>query len=123
MPGPPVAITTEVRRWRISSVVPSSVTSSRHCTSAGGAPACSAARASTSIVATAHRTPRGCGAQTTAFPDFTADRALKMTVEVGLVTGTSAATTPIGSPMAATREASSRHSTPRVRTLRSHSAT
>ena len=123
MAAPPVAITTDVRRWRISSSVPWMVTSSRHWTSPAGAPACSAARASTAAVSTPHRTPRGCGAQTIALPAFTADRVLKMTVDVGLVTGTRAATTPIGSPIAATFAASSRHSTPRVRTFRSHSAT
>ena len=123
MAAPPVAITTDARRCRISSAVPWIVTWSRHWTRPGGAPACSAARASTAAVAAPHRTPRGWGAQTMALPAFTADRVLKMIVAVGFVTGISAATTPIGSPIAATFAASSRHSTPRARTFRSHSAT
>ena len=45
-----------------------------------------------------------------------------MIVEVGFVTGISAATTPIGSPIAQILVASSRHSTPKVVTSRSQSA-
>ena len=68
----------------MSSEVPWIVTSSRHCTSPGGAPACSAARARTSVVAAAQRRPRGCGAHTMAFPDLSAERVLNITVEVGV---------------------------------------
>ena len=46
-----------------------------------------------------------------------------MIVEVGFVTGISAATTPIGSPKAAILVASSRQSMPSVVTSRSQSAT
>ena len=46
-----------------------------------------------------------------------------MTVDVGLVTGMSAATTPMGSPIATTLVTSSFQSTPTVRTLRNHSQT
>ena len=49
-----------------------------------------------------------------ALPAFTALNTLKMIVEVGFVTGTKAATTPIGSPKAAILVASSRHNIPSV---------
>ena len=62
-----------------------------------------------------HRAARGCGACTTALPDFTAARLLNRAVEVGLVTGMIAAMTPIGAPMAVTRARSSAQSTPTAR--------
>jgi hypothetical protein len=42
---------------------------------------------------------RGCGAMTTALRASTEASALKITVDVGFVTGTSPATTPTGSAM------------------------
>ena len=120
---PPVAITTAIRRWLISSRVPSSVVPEMHWIKPAGAPASSAASDMMRAVSAPQRRPRGCGACTIALPALTAESVLKMTVEVGLVTGISAATTPIGSPIATTLVVSSRHSTPSVRTLRSQSDT
>ncbi len=74
--APPVARITEVSRWRISSVVPSAVGTSRMVTRSSGAPASAAARCNTSTAATEHRAARGWGENTMAFRAFTAISAL-----------------------------------------------
>ena len=99
----------------MSSWVAASVGCSRQETSPGGAPARSAAAAMTSVARRQHSTARGWGDITTAFPDFTAARALNSTVDVGLVRGMSPAITPMGSPTAVIRLMGSAHSTPTAR--------
>src|SRR5882724_6665659 len=95
----------------------------RHEISPFGAPALTAASAMISAARMLHRAARGCGAQTTALPDFTAARHLNSTVEVGFVTGIMAAMTPIGEPIAVIRLTSSTHRTPTVRMGRMDAAT
>ena len=58
------------------------------------------------------RMARGCGAMTTALRASTLARALKIVVEVGLVTGTRPATTPTGSAITTKRRSGSRSITP-----------
>ena len=91
--------------------------------SPSGAPAAVAAAAMSSAARAQHLTARGCGAQTMALPDLTAARILKITVDVGLVTGMIAAMTPTGEPIAVILPGSSTHSTPLVRMPRIDSAT
>ena len=74
-----------------------------------------AAAARISAARKQHWAARGCGACTIVLPALTAARHLKMTVEVGLVTGMIAAITPIGLPIAVIRPGSSTQSTPLVR--------
>jgi hypothetical protein len=115
MPGPPVASTRAISSRRISSWVAASVGASKQDTSPSGAPAATAASAMTSAARAVQRAARGCGACTTALPDFTAARLLNSVVDVGLVTGMMPAMTPIGAPTAVTRDASSTQSTPTAR--------
>ena len=76
MPAPPVERMTPVRLWRINSFVPWMVASLTHCTMPCGAPAASAASASTRAVSQVHLRARGCGLSTIAFPAFNAIRHL-----------------------------------------------
>jgi hypothetical protein len=96
---PPVARISATYLWRISSCVPGSVIWLMHATSPGGIPARSPASAMSRAVSTQHFAADGWGATTTALRALTAMRILKITVEVGLVLGVSAATTPIGQAM------------------------
>ncbi len=96
---------------------------SRHCTRFSGAPAFTAAAAMTSDVRRQHFTARGCGACTIALPALTAARLLKITVDVGFVTGMIAAITPMGLPIAVIRPGPSTQSTPLVRIPTIESAT
>ena len=70
-----------------------------HATSPGGIPARSPASAMIRAVSAQHLTADGWGATTMPLRALTAISILKMTVEVGLVLGVSAATTPIGQAM------------------------
>ena len=67
-----------------------------------GAPAVTAASAMICAVRAVQRAALGCGACTTALPDFSAARLLNRAVEVGFVTGMIAAMTPMGAPTAVT---------------------
>ena len=85
-----------MRLWLISSRVPGIVASLTHWTSPWGAPAASAASASTRADSHVHLRALGCGLITIALPALTETSALKNAVEVGFVVGRTAATTPTG---------------------------
>ena len=81
-----------------------------------GAPAASAAAAMTRAASRVQRAAAGWGEITMASRAFTAIMTLKKAVEVGLVLGTRAATTPMGRATLNRRRASSRSMTPTVAT-------
>src|SRR5579859_5152251 len=95
-PVPPVARIMEVNRCRINSSVACVVGALRHPIEPSGAPAFRAASYITRAVSRMQRTADGCGLITMAFRALRAMRILKMAVEVGLVVGIMAATTPAG---------------------------
>ncbi len=67
------------------------------CSAPGGIPAASAASRRISTLRSQQRTAYGDGRKSTALRVFAATIALNSTVDVGLVTGVIASTTPIGS--------------------------
>jgi len=81
-----------------------------------GAPAASAARRMVSTESKVQRAAAGWGATTIALRALTAIRHLKNAVEVGLVEGTRAATTPMGQAISYRRRTASCRITPTVRT-------
>jgi hypothetical protein len=111
---PPVARITPTSRVFISSCVPSRLTSVMQERASGGNPAPTAARCRTLTVSSMHFRADGCGDITQAFRDLIEMSALKIAVEVGLVEGMTAATTPIGSAISTTRRARSSRMTPTV---------
>ena len=96
---PPVARMRAVYLWRMSSWVPGRVILLMQATSPLGMPARSPASAMRRAVSSQHFTADGWGATTMALRALTAMSTLYMTVEVGLVLGVSAATTPMGQAM------------------------
>ena len=94
---PPVARTTETSGWRISSFVAATDGSSIHWMQCSGAPAATAASRTVRAASWLHRCAAGWKAKMTGLRVLRASSALKMVVEVGFVTGVTAATTPTGS--------------------------
>ena len=118
---PPVARITATSRALINSCVPSSVTAFIHPMLPAGAPAPTAASAINSTVLVMHFVADGWGLMTMGQRAFSAMRTLYIAVEVGLVDGTIAATTPNGSAISTTLLSSRRAITPTVRIGRMNS--
>ncbi len=95
-PGPPVTSRTRTPGWFISARAVSIVGSTVAVTRFGGPPAPTIARLIRRIVSAEQRRAPGCALNTTALPAETMLIVLLMIVEVGLVTGVMAATTPKG---------------------------
>ena len=95
----PVARITAVSLCFINSFVPSIEGVDMHAINPCGAPARSAASATIRAASKVHFAARGCGLATNPLRPFTEIIALNITVDVGLVEGINAATTPIGSPI------------------------
>src|SRR6266566_6995625 len=98
MPCPPVDRITPVRSCRMRALVASSVGVVMHSMMPSGAPASTAALYRIPAVSQVHRLALGWGLSTIALPAFSDTRLLYMAVEVGLVVGRIAATTPTGTP-------------------------
>lgn len=98
MASPPVARMMPVSRWVSRAWVASMVVMVMHPTAPSGAPALLAASAITFTVSTMQLLAPGWGLMTMAFPAFSEMMLLYMAVEVGLVEGMRAATTPMGTP-------------------------
>ncbi len=111
---PPVARMTAVCRLFINDSVAARETDSRHCSAPSGRPAVRAAASITRKDSITHSRAEGWGLRTTAQRAFTPMSALKIAVEVGLVEGTIAATTPIGSPISVMPEEGSSRMIPTV---------
>src|SRR5512141_994936 len=103
-----------VWRWLMSSWVPGREICCRQLINPLGAPAASAARRIASTDSKVQRAADGWGATIMALRALTAIRHLKKAVEVGLVDGTSAATTPIGQAISYRRWSGSWRITPTV---------
>ncbi len=88
--------------------------SSIHCTQSSGAPAATAASRTVRAASAEQRCADGWKAKTTGLRVFRAIRALKTVVDVGLVTGVMAQTTPTGSAISVMPDNSSRETTPAV---------
>ncbi len=97
-------------RVRVASTDGSSI----HCTQCSGAPAATAASRTMRAASALHRWAEGWKAKTIGLRVFSAMSALKMVVEVGLVTGVTAHTTPTGSAISTMSSMSSRAMTPTV---------
>ena len=102
------------RLWRINSFVPAIVASSTHCTSPSGAPAASEASLSSRTDSQVQRRALGWGLITIALPALTAIKHLKKAVDVGLVVGSTAATTPTGTAISVMPRSGCSPSTPMV---------
>ncbi len=111
---PPVARMRETPGWCIRVWVASTDGVSIHCTQCSGAPAAMAASRTIRADSALHRWAEGWKAKTTGLRVLSAIRALKMVVEVGLVTGVTAASTPTGSAISTMSSMSSRAMTPTV---------
>ncbi|CAM5340346.1 hypothetical protein SCHAM137S_02299 [Streptomyces chartreusis] len=111
---PPVARISETPGWCISVRVASTEGRSIHCTQCSGAPAATAASRTMRAASALHRWAEGWKAKTTGLRVFRAINALKIVVEVGLVTGVIAHTTPTGSAISTMSSMSSRAITPTV---------
>ncbi|OPZ63289.1 MAG: hypothetical protein BWY85_01787 [Firmicutes bacterium ADurb.Bin506] len=96
MADPPVARMAATSLWRINSSVASMVGCSMQLTTPSGAPALTAASFMSFAAAAVHFVARGCGLNTMAFLAFNEMMALNIAVDVGLVVGTSPASTPTG---------------------------
>src|SRR3990172_2666140 len=99
----PVARMIEVILCFISSLVASEVGMERQLIRPAGPPAASAALARMRVASRVHLAARGWGLATNPLRPLTEMIALNMTVEVGLVEGMRAATTPIGSAVSIIR--------------------
>jgi len=95
--GPPVVQIRSTPSWWKRYCDASSVASGMTCSASGGRPSASPARWRISIARVAQRAARADGRKTTALRVLAATIALNSAVEVGLVIGSSASTTPIGS--------------------------
>ena len=95
--GPPVVQMKSTPGWWKRYWDTSSVGSGTTCSAFGGRPAASPASWSSCTVRSAQRAARAEGLNTIALRVFAATIDLNSTVEVGLVIGVSASTTPIGS--------------------------
>src|SRR5207249_11574806 len=95
--------------------VPSSEVSSMQPMASAGSPARTAASRITLATSTTQRVADGCGLSTIELHDLMAIRILKIAVEVGLVEGMMAATTPRGEAISTTSFVS--ETTPTVRRL------
>ena len=95
--GPPVVQMKSTPGWWKRYWETSSVASGTTCSASGGRPARSPASWSSSIARPAQRTARAEGRKTIALRVLAATIDLNSAVEVGLVMGSSASTTPIGS--------------------------
>ena len=100
--------------WCISACESSMVGSSIHPIIPSGAPAATAASSTIFAASRVHRLARGCGLNTIPFRVFRTISALKIVVDVGLVTGTIPQITPIGSASVIVPAASSVSSTSQV---------
>ncbi len=85
-----------------------------HCTQCSGAPAATAASRTMRAAAVLHTCAEGWKANTTGLRVFSASSALKRVVDVGLVTGVTAQSTPTGSAISMMPSMSSRRTTPAV---------
>ncbi len=112
MPGPPVASTKFA--LLITALDNSNVGSSIHPIISFGAPAFTAASKTIFAAIIVDFLAFGCGEKIIPFLVFKAINALKIAVEVGLVVGTIAAITPIGSAIFVSPKASSFSITPQV---------
>ena len=112
IPGPPVARVKSTSF--ITVVVNSKDGSSIHPIIPSGAPAKTAASRTTFAASIVEFFALGCGEKIIPFLVFKAKSALKIAVEVGLVVGTTAAITPIGSAILVIPNASSFSITPQV---------
>jgi hypothetical protein len=112
MPGPPVAKITSARRMTM--LVSSKPGTSIHTNRPSGAPAATAAFKTTFIAAMVQFLARGCGQITMPLRVFKASSPLKIAVDVGLVVGITAASTPKGSAMVCVPPALSSAITPQV---------
>jgi hypothetical protein len=112
---PPVARMVETSSWFIRRRVASIDGSSIHCTQCSGAPAATAASRTVRAASALHRWAEGWKAKTIGLRVLSAISALKIVVEVGLVTGVMAQTTPTGSAISVIPFSSSRRTTPTVR--------
>ncbi|CAM5639532.1 hypothetical protein SAURM35S_09794 [Streptomyces aurantiogriseus] len=111
---PPVARIRATPGWCMSVPVASMDGVSIHCTQCSGAPAARAASRTMRAASALQRWAEGWKAKTIGLRVFSAMRALKIVVEVGLVTGVIAHTTPTGSATSITSSMSSRATTPTV---------
>lgn len=114
MAFPPVARMTDTPSCRISAPVASSEGFSIHWTQCSGAPAATAASRTILAASALQRWAAGWNANTMGLRVFNASRALKIVVEVGLVTGVTPQTTPTGSAISTMPLISSRDTTPTV---------
>jgi len=112
MPGPPVA--RMMSASFIAMLVSSSEGTSTHEMMSSGAPAATAASSTTFAAAMVDFFARGWGEMMMPLRVLRQISVLKMAVDVGLVVGMTAATTPIGSATFIMPNASSRSSTPTV---------
>src|SRR6185503_21297470 len=115
-PIPPVARMTAVCLCFIKASVPSMVAVVMQAIASGGSPSLIATSRITFTLSLIQRAADGCGDRTIALRDLMAIRTLKMAVDVGLVEGMMAATTPRGLAISTTSFDS--ETTPTVRRLR-----
>ena len=85
--------------WRNMASAPSRAAVSAQASAPLGRPASSALWARTAAVWAVTPAAAGCGANTTAFPALTAATAAQSTAATGLMDGTAAAITPMGTPI------------------------
>lgn len=111
---PPVARMVETPSWRMRRPVASMEGSSIHWTQPAGAPAATAASRTTRAASAEQCCAEGWKAKTIGLRVLRAMSALKTVVEVGLVTGVIAQTTPTGSAISVMPFSSSRRITPAV---------
>ena len=116
IPGPPVA--RMISASCITRFVISSEGTSIHAMMFSGAPAATAASKTTFAASIVLFFARGCGLMMMAFLVLRQINALKIAVEVGLVVGMTAPTTPIGSAIFLVPNAVSSSITPQVLTSR-----
>src|SRR6478735_7461984 len=114
MPLPPVARMSETPGWCMSVFVASIEGCSTHWMQSSGAPAATAASRTMRAASTEERCALGWNAKTTGLRVLSAMSDLKIVVDVGLVTGVTAHTTPTGSAISTTPVSSSRPMTPTV---------